>query len=192
MADTANNTDSMPVEEWRDIPGWDGYQASSLGRVRSLDKYVLRRNRAGEYRAFVRGRVLSPAPHYKQRYMKVCIKGADGKPKTPYVHSLVCLAFHGRKPEGYDVAHSDGVKSNNRPDNLRWATRKDNCADKWAHGTMVRGERSPSAKRTEKDVLEIRRLLSLGLNQTQVAKIVGLDSRRVSEIASRKKWAYLE
>lgn len=190
MADTPANIDS---EIWKDIPGWEGfYQASSLGRIRSLDRVVTRASsHRGGYKFLRRGRVLSPSLHRKQGYLKVCLRDGASQ-KTPYVHSLVCRTFHGRRPDKHDVAHGDGDKTNNRADNLRWATRKENVADRWLHGSMIFGENSPSAKRTEDQVISIRAMSSAGMRNFEIAKAVGVDSRRVSEIVRRKKWAYLE
>jgi hypothetical protein len=41
-------------------------------------------------------------------------------------HRLICSAFHGRPPKGYDVDHVNGIKDDNRPENLRWASRSEN------------------------------------------------------------------
>jgi hypothetical protein len=46
--------------------------------------------------------------------------------KNMLVHLLVAEAFYGKKPEGYDVDHKNGNRSDNRPSNLRYATRSQN------------------------------------------------------------------
>jgi len=42
------------------------------------------------------------------------------------VHRLICSAFHGNPPKGHDVDHVNGIKHDNRPENLRWASRSQN------------------------------------------------------------------
>lgn len=43
------------------------------------------------------------------------------------VHQLVCEAFHGPKPfDGAVVIHLDENALNNRPENLKWGTQKEN------------------------------------------------------------------
>jgi hypothetical protein len=42
------------------------------------------------------------------------------------VHRLVCEAFHGPCPPGLETLHGDENGLNNRPENLRWGTRKEN------------------------------------------------------------------
>lgn len=46
--------------------------------------------------------------------------------KTYKVHRLVCEAFHGPPPDGADTLHLDENPANNRPENLKWGTRKEN------------------------------------------------------------------
>ena len=44
-------------------------------------------------------------------------------------HNLMCTAFHGEKPSpGHEVDHIDLDPTNNRPDNLRWLTHKENIS----------------------------------------------------------------
>ncbi len=64
----------------------------------------------------------------------------DGKIANFYIHTLVLEAFVGPRPEGYVACHCDGNQANNTPENLRWDTVKNNIHDKFAHGTMPRGE----------------------------------------------------
>lgn len=60
------------------------------------------------------------------------------------VHRLVCEAFHGPAPEAtMDVAHNNGNRTDNRAENLRWATRAENIADQRKHGTHYTMHPSP-------------------------------------------------
>jgi|GEM_PF-1105324 len=100
----------MTTEVWRPIPGTRGYEASSEGRVRS-PKQVLKRSDNGI------------------GYQIVSIVFADGRKHSVTVHRLVASAFHGPRPEGYDIAHLDHDKTNNCPSNLAYQTRAQNIAD---------------------------------------------------------------
>lgn len=79
-----------------------------------------------------------------------------------------------------DVAHNDGTRTNNRPENLRWATRQENHADKVIHGTQLRGDDLWFTKVSDAKVREIRADLSktsaawarqLGVSQTLIGAI---------------------
>lgn len=101
---------------------YEGYEASSYGNIRSVDKLGVRGRGVEKLR---KGKVL------KQRtdatgYLRVNIM-VDGKHKTVSSHRIVCSAFHGLPPrEKYQVNHKDGNKQNNNPDNLEWCTGAEN------------------------------------------------------------------
>src|SRR5688500_6879632 len=140
-------------EEWRDIPGWEGlYQVSSLGRVQSLTKTIHAISRWGTPQVYEReGRVLKLKVD-KDGYLS-CHLVHDGKNQHFKAHQLVCRAFNGPSPSPkHVVAHNDGTRTNNVPDNLRWATPKENHHDRDAHGTWARGTLHGRAKLTDKDV----------------------------------------
>jgi hypothetical protein len=115
-----------PEEEWRDIPGYEGYQASSWGRIRSTDREVIASN--GQLRRY-RGQILSPMSNGKG-YLLVSMGGKKRK-----VHSLVTAAFLGPRPDGLDVCHGPRGKQVNAPTNLRYDTRSANILDSVADGT---------------------------------------------------------
>ena len=167
------------MEEWRDVVGYEGlYQVSSLGRVKSL---------ARSYHAPRKGTMaLIPIPERmlsrvvgKVGYFTVGLSRL-GKTKTVYVHQLVCEAWHGPRPTGHDVAHSDGDKLNCAPQNLRWATRRENLLDKARHGTQPRGNDLWFTKIPDAVVREIRR--DKDKSVTQWARELGVCHGTVSAI----------
>lgn len=133
------------MEEWREIPGWEGlYEASSEGRVRSLDRMV--HCRAGALRP-IKGKVLAAARNRFTGYMMLMLTDGPTR-KCRAVHRLVCHAFHGEPPTpDHHAAHNDGDRGNNRATNLRWATPKENTADRYIHGTILLGDYHPSRRK---------------------------------------------
>lgn len=131
MAD-AHYTDEI----WKDIPGWEGlYQASSLGRIKSLERRQPHRGGCAPARIQVRkARILRPGRHPKgYLIVALCATHIGRPPKTYRAHRLICEAFHGPCPEGHECAHNDGTRDNNAAANLRWATHAENIADKAIH-----------------------------------------------------------
>lgn len=95
------------------MPGFPGYQASSEGRVRSIDRTLSDGREAG-------GLVLTPQPD-KDGYLRVRV----GR-RLVGVHTLVCLAFHGPA----EVRHLNDDPADNRPRNVVWGSRRENERDK--------------------------------------------------------------
>jgi HNH endonuclease len=118
---------------------------------------------------------------------------AKYKQKTWSAHRLVCALAHGNPPTNgvWHAAHSCGVKLCINPHHLRWATAKENSADKHGHGTKIFGEKINTAKLTESDVLQIRRLTDSRANQTQIATTFGVSNQLISRIGARKIWRHL-
>lgn len=173
---------AAPGEEWRDIPGWEGlYQASSEGRVRSLPRLV----RNGRYTRLTRCTVLKQG-RTTTGYPQVTLYG-EGRSATVPVHRLVCSAFHG-PPEGkMDVAHADGSRDNNRPDNLRWATRAENMLERTAHGRANTSRSVP-----EETAREIIARLNRGERQKDIAEALGLKRWTVNAIKRGLSWNQLQ
>lgn len=191
MADAANNTDS---EIWKDIPEWPDYQVSNMGRVRVGARVRLQthpRNRSMmkqvTYPAALRRQSICP----QTGYAKVGLS-KPGKKQTVAVHVLVCEAFHGPRPKGHDAAHGNGIRTDSRADNLRWATRKENRADCKSHGTNNHGERNGQSKLTEDQVRAIRRAHANGKMPTALGLEYGLNPRHVSDIVAGRRWGHVE
>ncbi|WP_196232897.1 NUMOD4 motif-containing HNH endonuclease [Sphingomonas segetis] len=134
-------------KEWRTLDWLPGYEISEDGDIRHTTKKATRP--AGYV---VKGCVNG------QGYLKAKLSTPTGKRQLA-IHRLVCEAFHGPQPspDAFHVAHGDGNPLNNHYTNLRWATCKDNLADRRRHGTHPNGERNPRARLTWDDVRSIRR-----------------------------------
>src|SRR5262245_24803099 len=144
------------TEEWRDVPGFPGYQVSNLGRARSSRQGGRCRPNVG-----YPWRILKPytLPNGYQTF-----KFSVGKLRfTRYVHRLVLEAFVGPCPPGMECRHfPERDKTNNRLENLSWSTHGDNLGDMIAHGTRRRGSQMPAAKLTEEEAAEVLQAVSQG------------------------------
>jgi len=171
------------AEEWRPVPNYPGYEASSLGRVRSVDRWVTRSDgKCG----FWRGTVLQPTK--QGRYLKVKLSARN----TIAVHIVVCSAFYGPRPaDKHGVAHGNGDCHDNRSDNLRWATVKENLADMDRHGTRCVGSMNSFAKFTEADIKTIRKLRKNGRSIKSLGEQFSSHPVNISRIVHRVTWAHV-
>lgn len=111
------------TEVWKDIKGYEGlYQVSSIGRVRSLDRTVVYSD-GREY--FYESKILIPYKNNSHYLMVNLCK--NGKSKSYLIHRLVAEAFIPNTENKKEIDHINTNKSDNRVDNLRWVTRKENC-----------------------------------------------------------------
>lgn len=168
------------TEEWRDIPGWEGlYQASSEGRIRSVDRMAVSQRSGQVYRQRYKGRVLVPT--IAGNYLSVSLS-LEGKKITRHIHVLVCAAFYGPRPHRMEAAHWDGNRANNRAKNLRWATSSENELDKIRHGVR-RGGFQP--RLTDVEVRAVRQRKGLGERSRDLAAEFGVSRQTIDGIAAR-------
>jgi hypothetical protein len=119
------------------------------------------------------------------------LTAADGK--RVGAHRYVCQLVRGDPPTPeHEAAHSCGQGHIGcvNPHHLEWKTHTENEADKRAHGTHTRGERSARAKLTEQQVIDIVDLRGVE-SQTKLAKRFGVSPGTVADIHCGKKWGWL-
>lgn len=115
-------------ELWRPVPGYEGaYEVSSQGRVRSLERLDSRGHKR-------RGKLLSAGSSGREGRLTVSLAD-NGAMRTHWVHQIVLMAFVGPRPAGMEACHWNGDPRDNRVENLRWGTRRENTLDRVRHGT---------------------------------------------------------
>ena len=167
----------MTEEVWKDIPGYEGrYQASTQGRIRSLDRKVRVVAHGTEATRAVKGRILRPGSCKTGHVSVVLGHGANGS----LVHQLIALTFLGPCPKGKEVLHNDGNPKNNKLENLRYGTRTENILDVFRIG-------KPWRKLTVQDVYDIREQRKLGIRVKEIAQNFNVAEGTVYNILSRKR-----
>lgn len=172
------------MAEFRIIPGYADYRVGDDGSVWS------RRPRNGKpSKRQVPWRRLTPKTSDGRERVTLC----DGTTKRDFqVASLVLTCFVGPRPEGMETCHDpDPSPLNSRLDNLRWDTRKANCADAARHGRSSRGSHRPAAKLSEQMVPQVRARLAAGESQRQVAAQIGVSQGTLSKLASGLIWKHV-
>lgn len=129
------------MEIWKDIPGYEGrYQASDLGRVRSVDREVRTMHRGTTWGVRrILGRVLVPQPQ-NSGYLLVHLY-AEGRRRALTVHTLVARTFIPNPLKLPEVNHRDTNKSHCEVDNLEWSSSSGNKRHALANGLLHRAIR---------------------------------------------------
>lgn len=109
-------------EEWKDIDGYEGfYQISNYGRVKSLERFIKRKNKGT---ICVEEKILKPN-YARKGYQQVALC-KYGTRKMYLVNRLVAIAFI-PNPNNYPHAgHWDDDKDNNTVSNIYWTTASEN------------------------------------------------------------------
>lgn len=121
-------------------------------------------------------------------YYAICI----GK-KHRYSHRLVALEFLSNFENKPEINHIDGNKLNNNASNLEWIDRSNNMKHAYNIHLMQKpkGIKHPKAKLTEADVMEIKRLVKLGISQTEVSQQYNLHKTTINRIILGKAWSHV-
>lgn len=174
------------IETWKDIPMFKNFQASNLGNIRISDRLIPR----GNHLMNRKGRLLKQTKNEKG-YPEVRIIEIGKKPLVQVVHKLVMLTFVGPRPNNYQINHKNGIKTDNRLQNLEWISASDNMKHAYSLNLACkRGENNGRAKLTEADILLIREECKVRGRQKQLAKRFGVTQTTISYIKLGKSWSF--
>lgn len=170
---------------WRPALGFEGiYEVSDDGDFRRLT------TRSGLTRS--EPKLLKTGKRRGYKNITFC-KG--GITSTHSAHRVVWEAFNGKIPDNMQINHKNGIKDDNRLDNLEVVTPSENTKHTFlvlgrkAQINPNPGSRNGRAKLSESDIPKIFALRESGMSQFAIANIFGIDQTTVSRILLKKAWA---
>lgn len=168
---------------WRDVSGWEGvYAVSNTGRVKRLTK-------TGWGEA---GRELKPVIS-TGGYPTVRFTFPGRTSARMLIHVMVINAFGPARPSAsHEVNHINGVKSDNRIENLEWVTRAENIEHAFRLGLSKKrqGCESPNAKLSPEAVLEIMQRYENGQRPKAISEEVSVSVQIVRNILAGRTYVH--
>lgn len=160
----------------RDVIGYEGlYAVTKEGRVWS-------------YRA---NRFMKTTPDSKG-YVIMDLN-RNGKRFSVSLHRLIAIAFVVNPNNLPVINHKNGIKSDNRAENLEWCTQSENNQHAYdtglAHG--MKGTKHWNVKLIESNVIEIRNSVSHGVRRMILAKKFGVTRTTIGDIIRRRSWTHI-
>ncbi len=175
-------------EIWKSIEGYNGlYEVSNFGRVKSycLDAVGLMKK------------------DYKPKMMKDSSNGLgyryvvlskNNNSKNLYIHRLVLKAFVPNPQNKPQVNHKNGIKDDNKLENLEWCTRSENAkhACKMGLWSDHKGENNNYSKLNNNQVVMIKKILKLKkYYQREIGKMFGVHQMTISRIQRGLIWHHV-
>ena len=184
LTERVNSGSYYFMETWKSIFGT--YEVSNLGNVRSTGTPY--KTRTGTM-AIKKPKTIAQTKD-SFGYLGAAIIYCE-KQKRFLVHRLVATAFIPNAENKRCVNHINGVKTDNRLENLEWVTHSENSKHSFAIGLQCnKGEKHPTHKFTEAEVLQIRELKGV-MSQRSLAKKHNVSKTAIQFIMNKKTWSHI-
>lgn len=157
---------------YKPIPNYDNYLINENGTVVNTNTGKI---------------IVSSLKHNGYMRIGLC---KNGKQTGHMVHRLVMLVFVGPIPEGAQVNHIDGNKTNNSISNLEYVTPQQNMDHASKNLLLPIGARNCNAKLTDRDILDIRKL-SHSQNSCEIARRYDMNQATIYDIITGKTWKHV-
>lgn len=124
-------------ETWKDIPEYEGYyQASTLGKIRSVARLISQKGHKNDYIRTMKGKTIQPRLQ-NSNYQLVWLS-KNGEINPLLVHRIIAAAFIENLNCHPCINHKNGIKTDNRIENLEWCSYSENI--KHSHTLLGRKE----------------------------------------------------
>lgn len=158
------------MEIFKSVDGYEGvYEVSNLGNVKSLKTNKI-----------LKGSFDS------QLYRRVCFIGN----KHYRIHRLVAIAFINNSENKPQINHINGIKDDNRVENLEWCTGLENMQHAYNNNLvpLMKGEKNGRSKLTEKQILDIRNSIDTVKN---LSYIYNVSTSLLYQIKLCNQWKHI-
>ena len=170
----------MTKEKWVSIPGFSKYKVSNLGKVVST-------------RWRKRERLLTGHKTDKG-YISVYLKNDDGRYKARTIHRMVGIGFLPNSENLPQLNHKNGIKTDNRVENLEWCNNSHNIKHSYRTGLKqpLVGEQNGFSKLTNVGVRRIKMALQTGISIGELSDIYKVAYSTVYDIKVGKRWTHIK
>jgi len=166
----------------KDIPGFPDYIITPMGEI-------FAKPRLRPHGKFHRGRRIKP--QICSGYYRIGLY-LNLKRTFHYIHELVLTSFIGPCPKNLQCRHLDGNRLNNKLDNLKWGTAKENAEDRIIHGHVAEGDKNGNVKLNPNKVRVIRYLYrTVKFSLSDIAWQFDVRKSTISSIVNNKTWRYV-
>jgi hypothetical protein len=177
------------MEIWKNIENYEGYQISNFGNVKSLSKKIKCKN---GFRT-TKEKILK-LKKSKQGYLSIQLKN---KGNFFSVHRLVALAFIDNPENKPQVNHINGIKHDNRIDNLEWCNQSENQIHAYVNKLQIpslhnrpNGENQGLSKLKNEDVMFILENYKKGMG-IKFSKLFNVSQTTILNIVNKKIWTHV-
>lgn len=171
------------MEIWKQVIGYEGiYEVSNLGNIKSIGRYrFVKRNMS---KCFFKELILKSGT--SNGYLGVILNKECFR-KRFSTHRLVAEAFIPNPENKPQVNHINGIKKDNRVQNLEWNTASENTQHAIKLGLLkiLKGENRYNSKLKKDDVLFIRNSI---LKTKYLAEIYKVDQRTIRNVKNKKSY----
>jgi hypothetical protein len=169
------------MEIWKKIPNYSKYEASSTGYIKTFN-----------WKGSGQTRIMKPALD-GSGYLRTMLVRDDGKTHTIKVHRIIAQTFIPTTLV-LEVNHKNGIKVDNRVENLEWCTHAENIQHCIDNGWMVshNGEKNGFSKLKEVQVIGIRAKYKPRVyTRKMLADEYGVKESTIKGIVEGKAWKHL-
>lgn len=178
------------MEIWKKIQKFNNeYEISNLGNIRSIHSILIRSNGRPHTR---KSKILKPALNRSGYFAgSVCVN----KKMIPYtIHRLVAENFIDNPNNKLEVNHKNGIKIDNRVENLEWVTRQENMNHAYENGLVriLKGSNIGTSVLNEEQVKEIRKkFIPRVYSRIKLAKEYNVSEATIKDILYRRTWLHI-